>query len=141
MGTGAGKGLNFGNTNGSIELNQPIKKLSDVRYSKKKTEGYLLNPDHPIGAGKAKFMREVLGYEQSDSHLFHKNVVKSIMGIVPSRTEETPFGLKHTFNTKLISKDGESIAANVVVIIQKDNKRTTYKLITVYPDKKGGNKE
>ncbi len=137
MGTGFGKGLNFGNTHGSNESNAPITKLSDVIYSKKKTEGYLLNPDHPIGAGKAKFMKEVLGYEQSDSHLFHTNVVKSIMGVVPSKTEQTPFGLKHTFNTKLISKSGESITANVVVIIQKDNGRTTYKLITVYPDKRG----
>ena len=137
MGTGPGTGLNFGNTHGSNESNAPITKLSDVRYSKKKTEGYLLNPDHPIGAGKAKFMREMLGYKQSDSHLFHSNVVKSIMGVVPSKTEQTPFGLKHTFNTKLISKSGESITANVVVIIQKDNSRITYKLVTVYPDKRG----
>ena len=32
-----------------------------VRFNKKKTEGYLLNQDHPTGGSKAKFMREVLG--------------------------------------------------------------------------------
>lgn len=28
-----------------------------VRFNKKKTEGYLLNQDHPTGGSKAKFMR------------------------------------------------------------------------------------
>ena len=40
------------------------------------------------------------------------------------------------FDTKLIGKNGSEISANVVVVIQKDNGRTTYKIVTVYPDKK-----
>ena len=101
------------------------------------TEGYLLNPDHPKGSSKAKFMKEVLGYSQSDSKLFHKNVVDSLIGKNPTKSETTPFGTKHTFNTKLIGKDGKSVSANVVVVIQKDNGRITHKIVTVYPDKKG----
>lgn len=136
MGTGAGEGLNFGRTTGSNEATAPITSQSSVRYSKKKTEGYLLNAEHPIGAAKAKFMKDVLGYDKSDAHLFHKNVVSSIMGKMPSKTEQTQFGTKHTYKTKLISKNGNSITANVVVVIQKDNGRVTYKIVTVYPDKK-----
>ena len=34
----------------------------------------------------------------------------------------------------LISKNGNSVTANVVVVIQKDNGITTYKIVTVYPD-------
>ena len=65
-----------------------------------------------------------------------KNVVSSIIGKQPTKTEITNFGTKHTYHTKLIGKDGKSVSANVVVVIQKDNGRITYKIVTVYPDKK-----
>lgn len=89
------------------------------------------------GGSKAKFMKDVLGYSQSDSKAFHKNVVASLVGKTPTKSETTPFGTKHTYNTKITGKDGKSVSANVVVVIQKDNGRITHKIVTVYPDKKG----
>lgn len=133
MGTGFHGG--FGKTHEAI--NTPIKSSRDVRYSKKKTEGYLLNINHPKGGSKAKFMKEVLGYSQSDSRIFHKNVVDSIIGKTPSKSETTPFGIKYTYNIKLKGNNNQSVSANVVVVIQKDNNRITYKIVTIYPDKKG----
>ena len=44
--------------------------------------------------------------------------------------------MRHTYHTELIGKNGNKVKANVVVVIQKDNGRTTYKIVTVYPDKK-----
>lgn len=82
-------------------------------------------------------MKDVLGYSQSDSKTFHKNVVTSLIGKTPTKSETTPFGIKHTYNTKITGKDGKSVSANVVVVIQKDNGRITHKIVTVYPDKKG----
>ena len=116
--------------------NVPIIKAGDLRYNKKKIEGYLLNKDHPQGKSKAKFMKDILGYDQADSKLFHKNLISSILGKIPSDTKKTPHGLKHTYNVQLIGKKGNTVKANVVVIIQKDNNRVTYKIVTVYPDKK-----
>ena len=134
---GAGFHGGFGNTNGAKKQNLiPVNSLRDVRYSKKKTEGYLLNPNHPIGSSKAKFMKEILGYSKEDSKSFHKNVVSAIIGKTPTKSEHTRYGVKHTYNTTLQGKNGKSICVNIVVIIQKDNKRTTYKIVTVYPDKK-----
>ena len=60
------------------------------------------------------------------------------MGKQPAKTETTHFGTKHTYHTTLIGKDGKAVSANVVVVIQKDNGRVTHKIVTVYPDKKGG---
>ena len=40
------------------------------------------------------------------------------------------------YHTALLGKDGKSVSANVVAVVQKDNKRVTYKIVTVYPDKK-----
>ena len=135
MGTGFHGG--FGKTYGVKRRNSvPVNSLGDVRYSKKKTMGYLLNPNHPIGASKAKFMKEILGYSQEDAKLFHKNVVSAIIVKTPTKSEQTKYGIKHTYNTILQGKNGKSISAKVVVVIQKDNKRTTYKIVTVYPDKK-----
>lgn len=131
MGSGFHGG--FGETQGA---KIPVYSLGNVRYSRKKTEGYLLNPKHPKGGSKAEFMRTALGYTQSDSKLFHKNVVTSLIGKTPTKTEETPFGIKHTYRVMLFGKKGNSVSANVVVVIQKDHDRTTYKIVTVYPDKK-----
>jgi hypothetical protein len=129
---GAGISGNYSNTKGSA----PVTRTGNVRYNQKKTEGYLLNTEHPKGGSKAKFMKDVLGYTQSDSHLFHKNVVDAITNKTPEKTVNTPYGLRHTYHTELIGKNGNKVKANVVVVIQKDNGRTTYKIVTVYPDKK-----
>ena len=94
----------------------------------------MLNPNHPTGGPKAKFMHDVLGYSQSDSRLFHNNVVSSIVNKQPTKTEVTQFGTKHTYHTELVGKGGKVVSANVVVI-QKDNGRKTYKIVTVYPNK------
>ena len=138
MGTGY-KGV-FGHTEGEKRkinsISKPISKRGDVRYSAKKTQGYLLNTNHPKGGSKAKFMRDVLGYTTSDSKMFHNNVVNSIINREPTKTVQTQYGLKHTYHTTLIGKDGKSVSANVVAVVQKDNKRVTYKIVTVYPDKK-----
>ena len=65
---GTGYSGNYTNTKGS---NTPVSKTGDVRYSHKKTVDYLLNPNHPQGGSKAKFMKDVLGYTQKDAKLFH----------------------------------------------------------------------
>ena len=72
---GAGFHGGFGGTQGAKQNNSPVNSPKDVRYNKKKTEGYLLNSNHPVGGAKAKFMKDVLGYSQNDSKLFHKNII------------------------------------------------------------------
>lgn len=79
-------------------------------------------------------MKNVFGYSQSDSKLFHKNVVNPIMGKTPAKTKTSKFGVKHTYKTKLLSKNGNSVTATVVIVIQKDNGRITYKIVAVYPN-------
>ena len=50
---GAGFHGGFGNTKGAKQNEAPVNSPRDIRYSKKKTEGYLLNPNHPKGYSKA----------------------------------------------------------------------------------------
>ena len=56
---GAGFHGGFGRTKGSVDNGAPVNSYKDVRYSKKKIERYLLNPSHPKGGAKAKFMKDV----------------------------------------------------------------------------------
>ena len=137
---GAGYHGGFGHTNGEkrkiSSINKPISKHRDVRYSAKKTQGYLLNTEHSKGGSKARFMRDVLGYTTNDSKTFHNNVVNAIINREPSKTVQTQYGLKHTYHTVLVGKNGKKVSANIVVVIQKDNKRITYKIVTVYPDRR-----
>ena len=127
-------------------LNSANKKLNSkdipfnsksLRYSKKKYENYLLNEGHPVGGSKAKFLKEALGYSAKDGKLLHANVKKAINGKIPNVTEITPYGIKKKFETKLKGKNGKWYDANVTIVVQKDNKRKTFKVVTITPRKKG----
>lgn len=127
---GAGFHGGFSGTKGSA----PVHSSHDVTYDKTKIAGYLLNENHPVGKAKAEFFKNVLGYTDQDSKLFHTKIVESISEKVPSKTEHTDFGLKHTFHVPLKGKTGTYVSAKVVVVIQKDKGKTHYKIVTVYPD-------
>lgn len=115
----------------------PITKLKDVQYNRQKFENYLLNENHPVGGSKAKFFREMLGYTVKDAKLFFKNVVSAIKGTVPTSSTTTAYGTKYTYQTVLPAKDGGTVKANVVVVVQKDMGEILYKIVTIYPYKKG----
>ncbi len=132
---GAGRSGLFHGTKGSKGV-PPIIQRKNLRYNKNKTEDYLLNPNHPKGGAKAKFFIETLGYSKSSGEKFHNAVYQSIKGKILVRTENTHYGIKHIYHTKIRGANGKYHEANVVVVIQKDNKRITYKIVTVYPNKK-----
>jgi len=132
MGAGFHGGFGAG-TRGSTP---PIISNGDLRYEHKKYDGYLLNDNHPKGSSKAKFFKDVLGYSSGDGKKLHQAFVTAIKGKIPSQTENTEYGLKHTYHVSIKGKDNKNVTANVVVIIQKDNGRVTYKIVTAYPDKK-----
>lgn len=142
---GIGRGTS-GSPQTSIEqsnLESKVKDLSksmkyNIDYDKNKLENYLLNPSHSEGSSKAKFLKETLGYSKGDSLILHTNIVSSIDGITPYSTEETNYGKKLKFKTKLRGKDGSYHAANVVVVIQNDKGKINYRIITLYPGKKEG---
>lgn len=129
---GAGRSGLFHGTKGSKSVS-PITERKDLRFSRKKTCEYLLNPNHPKGGSKAKFFMEVLGYSTSTAGQFHEAVYQSITGKSPIKTETTPFGLRHTFHTKIKGLNGKWHDANIVIVVQKDNGRITYKIVTAYP--------
>ena len=59
------------------------------------------------------------------------------MRLIPIKSETTQYGIKYTNKIKLDGINGKNKSANVIVVIQKDDKRSTFKIVTVFPDKKG----
>ncbi len=108
----------------------------DYKASEPKYDGYLLKLDHSDGGSKANFLKNVLGYKIGDGKLLHNAIGEAINGKLPNIVERTNFGIKYTFNTKIKGKDGTYKSANVVVVVQNDDGKTIWRIITLYPDKK-----
>lgn len=112
-------------------------KLFSYQESRLKYEDYLLDFNHSAGGSKAKFLKEVLGYEKGDGQKLHNAIGEAIDGKKPNVVKNTNYGTKYNFDVKLGGKDGKIHSANVTVVVQNDNGKETWRLITLIPGKKG----
>ena len=118
-------------------LNTPFDSLMfPYNESELKYDGYLLNKNHAKGCSKAKFLSETLGYNEGDGAKLHAALSEAINGKVADKITKTEYGTKATFNVKVKGNNGRYYFANVTVVIQKDNGKITWKLITIIPGKK-----
>jgi hypothetical protein len=101
-----------------------------------KYEKYLLDLNHKKGGSKAKFLKEVLGYKLGDGEKLHKAILEGIKNKQPDNVENTNYGVKYTFNTSIKGLDGKYEQANVIVVVQNDNGKVTWRIVTLYPGKK-----
>ena len=108
----------------------------DYTESEPKYDGYLFDLNHSAGGSKAKFLKDVLGYEKGDGKKLHEAIGKAIDGKIPNVVKNTDYGTKFSFNLKLEGKDGKYHSANVTIVVQNDNGKTTWRLITLTPGKK-----
>ncbi len=104
--------------------------------SKNKYDKYLFDLNHIKGQSKAKFLKEVLGYKLGDGKVLHKAILDGIANKKPDNIEHTVHGLKYTFNTSIKGLNGKFHQANVVIVVQQDNGKITWRVITLYPGKK-----
>ena len=102
-----------------------------------KIEVYLLNKNHPVGGSKAKFFIDHLGYSKDNPKQFFNAIYLAIDGKIPTKERDTAHGHVLEFHEKIKSISGKYYEANIVVSIQKDHGKLTYRIITAYPDKKG----
>lgn len=134
-------GISQGNVDAKLdELTSKIKPFDsskfDYKESMPKYDGYLLDINHIDGGSKAKFLKDVLGYEIGDGARLHKAIGQAIDGKIPDKVKITEFGTKYNFNVKLFGKDGNEYSANVTIVVQNDNGKTMWRLITLTPGKK-----
>ncbi len=108
----------------------------NLAYDNKKMELYLLNLNHIKGGSKAKFLRDVLGYKQGDGLILFDNIKQGLIDQMPIKVTSTPSGVKQEYIIKIKAKNGDIKTARVIVIVQKDNGKSIYRIITMIPYKK-----
>ena len=74
--------------------------------------------------------------KKGDGKKLHEAIGKAIDSRLPDRIENTKYGIKHNYRMKLTVKDGSTHSANVTIVVQNDNGKTTWRLIIITPDKK-----
>lgn len=80
---------------------------------------------------------EVLGYKSGDGEKLHKAILDEIKNKQPDNVENTNYGVKYTFNTSIKGLNGKYEQANVIVVVQNDSGKVTWRIVTLYPGKKG----
>lgn len=105
--------------------------------SKIKIETYLLNKDHSKGGSKAKFFIDCLGYSKENPMQFFNAICLAIDGKIPIKERDTMHGHVLEFHEKIKSISEKYYEANIIISIQKDCGKLSYRIITIYPDKKG----
>lgn len=145
--SGLGIKSNGGTTNSPNQVDDKTDELTKKNepfdsttfsYSESKTkyENYLLNKNHKDGGSKARFLSETLGYNKGDGEKLHNAISEAIDGKTPDKVTKTQFGTKYAFDTKIKGNNGKYHHANVTVVIQKDNGKIVWRIITIIPGKK-----
>jgi len=108
----------------------------DYFESKEKYDSYLFDFNHKLGCSKAKFLKEVLGYTKGDGQKLHNAIKKATEEKIPNKIVKTDYGIKYNFDVTLEGKDGNLHSANVTIVVQNDDGKKTWRLITLIPREK-----
>lgn len=132
MGTGVGKGLNFGNTNGSQQENNYMPHCQNASTPREKFVNYSLDYSNPNAKGKAEAYEKGLGYttKNADSLIsqIHSAVTKGKSR--PYEVSKSEYGIKYKYRISVKGPNGKT--KNVIAVYQIDNGSTKPRLITNY---------
>jgi Domain of unknown function (DUF6883) len=103
--------------------------LDSIIIEESKLSDYLLNPNHPDGGVKAKFLIE----KKFDKDSFKTAHTKQAEGEDVKEIKKTEFGTKYIIESEIKSPDGKSFSLRSVWIVYLSEKFV--KFITAYPVK------
>ena len=98
----------------------------------RKVKGYLLNPDHPDGAPKARFFR-ALGYSARDWRSLAESLKQHARENDATHTVESPFGKKYIVVGPLQSFGMYPTELAVVSVWIAERGSLEARLVTAYP--------
>lgn len=97
----------------------------------RKITHYLLDLDHPIGSGKAKFFLGH-GFDMSVPAEMETALLKHVRDRVIIKTEENHFGTKYVVSCDITTPDGTNPCIRSVWIVEAAN--PIPRLVTAIPD-------
>jgi len=111
--------------------------LENAAVSQEKTVGYLLNPEHPDGVGKAKFFA-MHGFCAEQWELLAEALRRIAADNNAVHCAESHHGKKYIVDGLLEIPDARSPLVRTVWII--DEGSAAPRLVTAYPHEEGGQK-
>ena len=108
----------------------PIPNANHAYVPAEKITDYLLNEQHPIGGGKAKWFRS-LGYDAADLERDLRKLVNDSDDIT---RKDSPFGVKYVVSGLVTTPNGQTVNVTTVWIVEPSE--TNPRLVTAYPGEK-----
>ena len=121
----------------SVEEEQRLPGFAEATVPGAKILDFLLNPDHPIGRHRARWLagfgfRREAWWALRDALLDHARRARVV------RREETEFGLKCTAIGPLPSPDGRDPLAETTWQMEIESGQAQPRLVTLVPHERGG---
>jgi hypothetical protein len=111
----------------------PIPNADSAHVPSEKLTDYLLNEQHPIGGGKAKWFRG-LGYDPATPTALEQDLLKLVRTTEAFTETSSPFGTKYIVSAKIAAPNGKEANLTTVWIVEPSDSRP--RLVTAYPGEK-----
>lgn len=94
---------------------------------------YVLNPLHPDGKSKARFLQEI-GYDQAHWQLLEKDLREQHLSIEADHGKESPYGRKYEIVAPLVGPNGKKRWIRSIWMIRHGDSFARF--ITLIPEEK-----
>ena len=111
----------------------PIPNAGAAYVPRDKLTDYLLNEQHPVGGGKAKWFRS-LGYDVADPTALEQVLGKLVRASEDYTAKSSPFGTKYIVSGKITTPNDDEVNLTTVWIVEPSDDRP--RLVTAYPGEK-----
>ncbi|MDP9457881.1 MAG: hypothetical protein M3Q49_02195 [Actinomycetota bacterium] len=105
-----------------------------------KVAGYLLDPEHPRNEGKAEFFFRH-GFSREAWEVLMQALLRHAREGELAETQDGPYGAKHVVEGALASPDGRDPRMRSVWIVDFGTGSLAPRLVTAYPQRRGGRTE
>jgi len=125
------RGLERGEIEGPISFDVPGGSERQFHVEEAKVRSYLLNFQHPKGASKAVFFRDVLRIVEEDWRYLQDQILHGVKKATLYRFKPTQFGFAHGAIIPLTGRNGRTVAVVSGWNIKADG---VAHFVTAYPD-------
>lgn len=107
-----------------------IPELENAHIERRKLVDYLLDPDHPSGYSKARWLASV-GYTRENASTLEAELLKALAIGACAHIKQGIYGVRYVVDTKLALPSGAY--ANVRTVWQWEEREGRARFITAYP--------
>ena len=108
----------------------PIPNADSAFVTPDKLSDYLLDDQHPVGGGKAKWFHG-LGYDRADPVVLEQDLLKLVRDSEDFTEKQSTFGTKYVVSGKITAPSGDVVNVTTVWIVEPGEMRL--RLVTAYP--------